>query len=207
VNKRIHSVPARAARTGTATAARPDRHDRQGRGHTAAPATQVARLLHLQRTIGNAAVARLMAAPTSVQRAKLNGEPRSAVFLAVKVGGSRYDEVLDIVKSFDEDENFETVDDLKERVNALLPANGVILPGGKVVSITGTGSRYNAHISLDQSIAYIRQFRNEIIEGDSQSLKVGEGRTTGFAVRGQILYNYSGSTISIYHAHNAGKMG
>ena len=173
-----------------------------------APVIHISRLLHLQRIAGNASVAHLLGAkPTSsaVQRVSIVNEKKSDIFLAVKVGGSRYDETLDIIKSLG-DTNFDSIDKLKERVTELLPSSGVFL-GGKSVSIVGIGSRYNAHISLDQAIAYIRQFRNEIKEGSEQSLKVGEGRTKGFAVWGRILCSFSGSTISIYHAHDSGKMG
>lgn len=57
----------------------------------------------------------------TVQRVKIKGEPKGDIFLAVNVGGP-YDETLKIIKSLG-DENFETLDKLKERVQAMLPAS------------------------------------------------------------------------------------
>ena len=140
-----------------------------------------------------------------VQRVKISGQTQSSYLLASKMGDDRYPEKLAIIKGLG-DENFDTITDLQTRINDLLPDKGVFLDG-KAIHIIGVGTRYNEHIHFNKSVKYIRECIGEIKVGKEKSIKVGEGRKTGYAKNGQILYNYDGSTIEIYHAHDEGKMG
>jgi|GEM_PF-1509536 hypothetical protein len=75
------------------------------------------------------------------------------------------------------------------------------------------GPRAFAHISQETLLEYLMRFKNEIVVGEQKSIKVGDGRETGYAVRGQIIYNchydegQQKHIIRVTHAHDHGKMG
>ena len=75
------------------------------------------------------------------------------------------------------------------------------------------GPRAMAHMTQDQLLTYLFQYKNEIVVGQQQVILVGPGRVTGYAVRGNIIYNCSYDdmtnrhTIHVTHAHDQGRMG
>lgn len=75
------------------------------------------------------------------------------------------------------------------------------------------GPRAMAHMTQDQLLTYLFQYKNEIVVGQQQMILVGPGRVTGYAVRGNIIYNCSYDdntnrhTIHVTHAHDQGRMG
>jgi hypothetical protein len=129
------------------------------------------------------------------------------ILMAVKANNLRFEEALELAKIItDENPSFD-----KETVIATiiqrLPDNNTIFLNNRIIQIEGTGSRYAVHIPVYKVVKYFRTYRKEIEVGDNLSLRVGEGRTSGYAVHGQILYRNNGSEIQYWHAHDKGKIG
>ena len=81
---------------------------------------------------------------------------------------------------------------------------GEFTRNGQTIRIYGRGGRYDSHISGAEALDYFRQFANEIVVGGENSLKVGVGRTRGYAKYGCIKYSFDGVQIHYWHAHDDG---
>ncbi len=74
-------------------------------------------------------------------------------------------------------------------------------------------SRAFAHLSREEVDKYLWDNKSQIVVGQSQTILIGGGLRTGYAVNGNISYNctYDENSgrhhIFVYHAHAIGRMG
>ncbi len=144
-------------------------------------------------------------AAAAIQRVKIKGEKKPGGLLASKNHPDRFGEAADILNGPLLDTDFPDEEAAKVAVNAVL-ANCDVYSKSGPLRIQGLGRRCNEHLTHAAVVAYFRQYRNEIKEGDEQYLAVGEGRTKS-KLYGQILYSNADGVIKYWHAHDKGKMG
>lgn len=144
--------------------------------------------------------------PQAIQRIKIAGKAVGAGLLAFQIGGDRFGEVMDILNGPLKDGDYLNNDAAKVAVDGILSSCDVYTKYGPL-RIEGTGSRCNVHLGHSAVVGYFRKQRDEIAEGDEQSLVVGEGKVKKNRLYGQVLYSHKNGVIRYWHAHDAGKMG